>query len=174
MKVRIQHIAVATDDLILAIADMRSRELSSLYAYSTSVYDAIPERKDRCKFKRRHQWASKAGYYDWCWMKKVGPTSENFHQTHWRPTNVVLRSDSKRMGARGFSAGNFKALFVYRKRTNVERNFIIVVTNCKHKKSVNSGSFLLKYQNVNVINLNRSCNCSCSNIFKQNIHYLLN
>ncbi len=106
----VQHIAVATDDIIKTVADMRSRGIEFLSTPPQAYYDAIPERlKDHMtKFKediRELQQlgimidADEDGYLLQIFTKPIED----------RPT--LFFEIIQRMGAKGFGAGNFKALF---------------------------------------------------------------
>lgn len=106
----IQHIAVATDDIITTVASMRSRGVEFLSAPPQSYYDAIPARlgvhmdmmKEDIKELQKLGImidADEEGYLLQIFTKPVED----------RPT--LFFEVIQRMGARGFGAGNFKALF---------------------------------------------------------------
>lgn len=106
----IQHIAVATDDIITTVASMRSRGVEFLSAPAQSYYDAIPARlgvhmdmmKEDIKELQKLGImidADEEGYLLQIFTKPVED----------RPT--LFFEVIQRMGARGFGAGNFKALF---------------------------------------------------------------
>ncbi|MDD3005450.1 4-hydroxyphenylpyruvate dioxygenase [Flavobacterium sp.] len=106
----VQHIAVATDDIIKTVADMKSRGVEFLSTPPQAYYDAIPDRlKDHMhKFKEDIKElqslgimidADEEGYLLQIFTKPVED----------RPT--LFFEIIQRMGARGFGAGNFKALF---------------------------------------------------------------
>ncbi len=106
----VQHIAVATDDIIKTIADMRSRGIEFLSTPPQAYYDAIPERlKDHMhKFKEDINELQKLGIM-------IDADEEGYLlQIFTKPIEdrpTLFFEIIQRMGARGFGAGNFKALF---------------------------------------------------------------
>jgi 4-hydroxyphenylpyruvate dioxygenase len=106
----VQHIAVATDDIIKTVADLRSRGIEFLSTPPQEYYDAIPERlgvhmkmmkEDIGELSKLGIMidADEEGYLLQIFTKPVED----------RPT--LFFEIIQRMGARGFGAGNFKALF---------------------------------------------------------------
>ena len=106
----VQHIAVATDDIIKTVTDLRSRGIEFLPPPPQAYYDEIPNRlgvhKDMMKedIKELQKLsilvdADEEGYLLQIFTKPVED----------RPT--LFFEIIQRMGARGFGAGNFKALF---------------------------------------------------------------
>jgi len=106
----VQHIAVATDNIIKTVADLRNRGIEFLSTPPQSYYDAIPERLGRFDHNMKEDIeaikklgimvdADEEGYLLQIFTKPVGD----------RPT--LFFEVIQRMGARGFGAGNFKALF---------------------------------------------------------------
>ena len=106
----VQHIAVATDDILKTVADLRSRGIEFLSTPPQSYYDAIPERLgEHMKIMKEDIGelaklgimidADEEGYLLQIFTKPVED----------RPT--LFFEIIQRMGARGFGAGNFKALF---------------------------------------------------------------
>ena len=106
----VQHIAVATDNIIKTVADLRSRGIEFLSTPPQSYYDAIPERLGRFDHNMKEDIeaikklgimvdADEEGYLLQIFTKPVED----------RPT--LFFEIIQRMGARGFGAGNFKALF---------------------------------------------------------------
>lgn len=105
-----QHIAVATDDIIKTVADMRSRGVEFLSSPPQAYYDEIPQRlgvhmemmKEDIKELQKLGImidADEEGYLLQIFTKPVED----------RPT--LFYEIIQRMGAKGFGAGNFKALF---------------------------------------------------------------
>lgn len=105
-----QHIAVATDDIIKTVAGLKARGVEFLPPPPQAYYDAIPERlgehRDMMKedIKELQKLsilvdADEEGYLLQIFTKPVED----------RPT--LFFEIIQRMGARGFGAGNFKALF---------------------------------------------------------------
>jgi len=105
-----QHIAVATDDIISTVTQLRARGVEFLSAPPQEYYDAIPERlgvhmemmKEDLKVLQSLSImidADEEGYLLQIFTKPVED----------RPT--LFYEIIQRMGARGFGAGNFKALF---------------------------------------------------------------
>lgn len=106
----VQHIAVATDDIITTVAKMRERGVEFLSAPPHSYYQAIPARlgehmgmmkEDITELEKLGIMidADEEGYLLQIFTKPVED----------RPT--LFFEIIQRMGARGFGAGNFKALF---------------------------------------------------------------
>ncbi len=106
----VQHIAVATDDIITTVAKMRERGVEFLSAPPHSYYQAIPSRlgehmgmmkEDITELEKLGIMidADEEGYLLQIFTKPVED----------RPT--LFFEIIQRMGARGFGAGNFKALF---------------------------------------------------------------
>lgn len=106
----VQHVAVATDDIIKTVAAMKNRGVEFLSAPPQSYYDDIPRRlgvhmeimKEDIKELQKLGImidADEEGYLLQIFTKPVED----------RPT--LFFEIIQRMGARGFGAGNFKALF---------------------------------------------------------------
>ncbi|MCP1997170.1 4-hydroxyphenylpyruvate dioxygenase [Flavobacterium sp. HSC-61S13] len=106
----IQHIAVATDDIITTVTQLRARGVEFLSAPPHSYYEAIPARlgehmemmhEDMDELEKLAIMidADEEGYLLQIFTKPVED----------RPT--LFFEIIQRMGARGFGAGNFKALF---------------------------------------------------------------
>ena len=106
----IQHIAVATDDILTTVADMKSRGIEFLSTPPQAYYDGIPERlKDHMdKFKEDINELQKLGIM-------IDADEEGYLlQIFTKPVEdrpTLFFEVIQRMGARGFGAGNFKALF---------------------------------------------------------------
>jgi 4-hydroxyphenylpyruvate dioxygenase len=106
----IQHIAVATDDILKTVSDMRSRGVEFLSTPPQAYYDGIPERlKDHMsKFKEDINELQKLGIM-------IDADEEGYLlQIFTKPVEdrpTLFFEVIQRMGARGFGAGNFKALF---------------------------------------------------------------
>jgi 4-hydroxyphenylpyruvate dioxygenase len=106
----IQHIAIATDDIIQTISQLKARGVEFLSAPPHTYYQAIPERLgDHMKMMKEDLNeieklaimvdADEEGYLLQIFTKPVQD----------RPT--LFFEIIQRMGAKGFGAGNFKALF---------------------------------------------------------------
>jgi len=106
----VQHIAIATDDIVKTVSDLKSRGVEFLSAPPQAYYDAIPSRLGAHKdaFKEDISEiqklaimvdADEEGYLLQIFTKPVED----------RPT--LFFEIIQRMGAKGFGAGNFKALF---------------------------------------------------------------
>lgn len=106
----VQHIAVATDDIIKTVSDLRSRGVEFLSTPPEAYYKAIPGRLEEFSHELREDLetlrklgimvdADEEGYLLQIFTKPVQD----------RPT--LFFEIIQRMGARGFGAGNFKALF---------------------------------------------------------------
>ncbi len=106
----VQHIAVATDDILTTVADMRSRGIEFLSTPPQTYYDDVPLRLEKHNHKLQEDIdklmklgimidADEEGYLLQIFTKPIED----------RPT--LFFEVIQRMGARGFGAGNFKALF---------------------------------------------------------------
>ncbi len=116
----VQHIAVATDDIIKTVADLRSRGVEFLPPPPQAYYDDIPRRLgDHMKIMKEDIKelqklsilvdADEEGYLLQIFTKPVQD----------RPT--LFFEIIQRMGAKGFGAGNFKALFESIEREQAQR-----------------------------------------------------
>ncbi|ULC59931.1 4-hydroxyphenylpyruvate dioxygenase [Flaviramulus sp. BrNp1-15] len=106
----VQHIAVATDDIIKTVSALRSRGVEFLSHPPEAYYEAVPGRLEEYSHELRENIetlktlgimidADEEGYLLQIFTKPVED----------RPT--LFFEIIQRMGARGFGAGNFKALF---------------------------------------------------------------
>lgn len=106
----IQHIAIATDDIIKTVSQLKARGVEFLSAPPKAYYEAVPERLgEHMKMMKEDMNeieklaimvdADEEGYLLQIFTKPVQD----------RPT--LFFEIIQRMGARGFGAGNFKALF---------------------------------------------------------------
>jgi 4-hydroxyphenylpyruvate dioxygenase len=106
----IQHIAIATDDILQTVSQLKARGIEFLSAPPHTYYEAIPERLgDHMKMMKEDLNeieklaimvdADEEGYLLQIFTKPVQD----------RPT--LFFEIIQRMGAKGFGAGNFKALF---------------------------------------------------------------
>ncbi len=106
----VQHIAVATDDIIATVAEMKRRGVEFLSTPPQTYYDAIPERlkAHMSKFKEDIKELQKLGIM-------IDADDEGYLlQIFTKPVEdrpTLFFEIIQRMGARGFGAGNFKALF---------------------------------------------------------------
>jgi 4-hydroxyphenylpyruvate dioxygenase len=106
----VQHIAIATDDILTTVSQLRARGIEFLSAPPHAYYQAIPERlgvhmdmmkEDIVEIEKLAIMvdADEDGYLLQIFTKPVED----------RPT--LFFEIIQRMGAKGFGAGNFKALF---------------------------------------------------------------
>ncbi|MEJ6637694.1 MAG: 4-hydroxyphenylpyruvate dioxygenase [Crocinitomicaceae bacterium] len=116
----VQHIAIATDDIIKTVGELRYRGIEFLSAPPQAYYDDIPNRLgDHMKIMKEDIGelqklaimidADEEGYLLQIFTKPVED----------RPT--LFFEIIQRMGARGFGAGNFKALFESIEREQANR-----------------------------------------------------
>ncbi|MFT5279073.1 MAG: 4-hydroxyphenylpyruvate dioxygenase, partial [Bacteroidia bacterium] len=106
----VQHIAVATDDILATVTDLRSRGIEFLSTPPKEYYDDIPARLGE------HMKVVKEDLNE---VAKLGILVDSDEEGYLlqiftkpiedRPT--LFFEIIQRMGARGFGAGNFKALF---------------------------------------------------------------
>ncbi|MBI3512262.1 MAG: 4-hydroxyphenylpyruvate dioxygenase [Bacteroidetes bacterium] len=116
----VQHIAIATDDIIKTVTELRARGLEFLSAPPHSYYEEVPKRLGK-HMEMMHEDisvleklailvdADEEGYLLQIFTKPVED----------RPT--LFFEIIQRMGARGFGAGNFKALFESIEREQAKR-----------------------------------------------------
>lgn len=106
----VQHIAVATDDIIKTVSDMRSRGVEFLSVPPQTYYESVPLRLGKFDHELKEDIdklqklgimidADEEGYLLQIFTKPVEDRPTLFYE-------VI-----QRMGAKGFGAGNFKALF---------------------------------------------------------------
>ncbi len=116
----VQHIAVATDDIIKTVTELRARGVEFLSAPPHAYYEEIPKRLgDHMKMIKEDLNiieklsimvdADEEGYLLQIFTKPVED----------RPT--LFYEIIQRMGAKGFGAGNFKALFESIEREQAKR-----------------------------------------------------
>ena len=116
----VQHIAVATDDIITTVSKLRSRGIEFLSTPPEEYYRAVPGRLEEFSHELREDIetlknlgimidADEEGYLLQIFTKPVED----------RPT--LFFEIIQRMGARGFGAGNFKALFESIEREQAKR-----------------------------------------------------
>lgn len=105
-----QHIAVATDDIISTVTQLRERGVEFLSAPPHTYYEEVPNRlgKHVSIFKEDIQALEKLGIL-------IDADEEGYLlQIFTKPVEdrpTLFYEIIQRMGARGFGAGNFKALF---------------------------------------------------------------
>jgi 4-hydroxyphenylpyruvate dioxygenase len=116
----VQHIAVATDDIITTVSKLKSRGVEFLSTPPEAYYRAVPGRLEEFSHALREDIetlkslgimidADEEGYLLQIFTKPVED----------RPT--LFFEIIQRMGARGFGAGNFKALFESIEREQAKR-----------------------------------------------------
>ena len=116
----VQHIAVATDDIINTVSELRARGIEFLSTPPEEYYRAVPGRLEEFSHELRENIetlkslgimidADEEGYLLQIFTKPVED----------RPT--LFFEVIQRMGARGFGAGNFKALFESIEREQANR-----------------------------------------------------
>ncbi|TYB76013.1 4-hydroxyphenylpyruvate dioxygenase [Bizionia gelidisalsuginis] len=106
----VQHIAVATDDIITTVAKLKSRGIEFLSTPPEEYYNAVPGRLEEYSHELREDIEA---------LKKLGIMIDADEEGYLlqiftkpledRPT--LFFEVIQRMGAKGFGAGNFKALF---------------------------------------------------------------
>jgi 4-hydroxyphenylpyruvate dioxygenase len=116
----VQHIALATDDIVSTVSELRSRGVEFLSHPPQAYYDAIPERlkNHMDKFKEDINDLQKLGIM-------IDADEEGYLlQIFTKPVQdrpTLFFEIIQRMGARGFGAGNFKALFESIEREQAKR-----------------------------------------------------
>ncbi|MCR9171750.1 MAG: 4-hydroxyphenylpyruvate dioxygenase [bacterium] len=106
----VQHIAVATNDIISTVSEMRKRGVEFLSTPPDEYYKAVPERLMAHNHKLREDIETLKGLGIMIDADEEGYLLQIFTKpVEDRPT--LFFEIIQRMGARGFGAGNFKALF---------------------------------------------------------------
>jgi len=106
----VQHIAVATNDIISTVSDMRKRGVEFLSTPPKAYYEAVPERLLAHNHKLREDIETLRSLGIMIDADEEGYLLQIFTRpVEDRPT--LFFEIIQRMGARGFGAGNFKALF---------------------------------------------------------------
>lgn len=106
----VQHVAIATDDIITTVSDLKARGVEFLSQPPQAYYDDVPNRLGvhRDAFKEDILEIQKLGIM-------VDADEEGYLlQIFTKPVEdrpTLFYEIIQRMGARGFGAGNFKALF---------------------------------------------------------------
>jgi 4-hydroxyphenylpyruvate dioxygenase len=106
----VQHIAIATDDIIATVTQLRARGVEFLSAPPKSYYDAIPNRLGAHMDMMKEDLSSLQDLAIMIDADEEGYLLQIFTKpVEDRPT--LFYEIIQRMGAKGFGAGNFKALF---------------------------------------------------------------
>lgn len=116
----VQHIAVATNDIIQTVSDMRKRGVEFLSTPPDEYYKAVPGRLMEHDHKLREDIETLKGLGIMIDADEEGYLLQIFTKpVEDRPT--LFFEIIQRMGARGFGAGNFKALFESIEREQAKR-----------------------------------------------------
>ncbi len=106
----VQHIAVATDDIVATVSELRKRGVEFLSTPPEAYYKAIPGRLEEFSHELREDLETLKGLGIMVDADEEGYLLQIFTKpVQDRPT--LFFEIIQRMGARGFGAGNFKALF---------------------------------------------------------------
>ena len=106
----VQHIAVATDDIITTVSKLRSRGIEFLSTPPDEYYKAVPFRLETHNHKLKEDIDTLKGLGIMIDADEEGYLLQIFTKpVEDRPT--LFFEIIQRVGARGFGAGNFKALF---------------------------------------------------------------
>lgn len=116
----VQHIAVATDDIIKTVSEMRKRGVEFLSIPPEEYYRAVPGRLEEFSHELREDIEVLKGLGIMIDADEEGYLLQIFTKpVEDRPT--LFFEIIQRMGARGFGAGNFKALFESIEREQAKR-----------------------------------------------------
>ena len=116
----VQHIAVATDDIIDTVSKLRARGIEFLSTPPEEYYRAVPGRLEEFSHELREDIATLKNLGIMIDADEEGYLLQIFTKpVEDRPT--LFFEIIQRMGARGFGAGNFKALFESIEREQAKR-----------------------------------------------------
>lgn len=116
----VQHIAVATDDIIETVSQLRARGVEFLSTPPEEYYKAVPGRLDEFSHELREDIEILRGLGIMIDADEEGYLLQIFTKpVEDRPT--LFFEIIQRMGARGFGTGNFKALFESIEREQANR-----------------------------------------------------
>lgn len=116
----VQHIAVATDDIIDTVSKLRARGVEFLSTPPEEYYRAVPGRLEEHSHELREDIETLKGLGIMIDADEEGYLLQIFTKpVEDRPT--LFFEIIQRMGAKGFGAGNFKALFESIEREQAKR-----------------------------------------------------
>jgi len=116
----VQHIAIATDDILTTVADLRSRGIEFLSTPPDEYYRSVPGRLAEFSHELKEDIEKLKGLGIMIDADEEGYLLQIFTKpVEDRPT--LFFEIIQRMGARGFGAGNFKALFESIEREQAKR-----------------------------------------------------
>jgi 4-hydroxyphenylpyruvate dioxygenase len=116
----VQHIAVATDDIIVTVGKLRSRGIEFLSTPPDEYYKAVPFRLEEHNHELKEDIETLKGLGILIDADEEGYLLQIFTKPlQDRPT--LFFEIIQRVGARGFGAGNFKALFESIEREQAKR-----------------------------------------------------
>ncbi|MDA9312821.1 4-hydroxyphenylpyruvate dioxygenase [Vicingaceae bacterium] len=116
----VQHIAIATDDILTTVADLRSRGIEFLSTPPDDYYRSVPGRLAEFSHELKEDIEKLKGLGIMIDADEEGYLLQIFTKpVEDRPT--LFFEIIQRMGARGFGAGNFKALFESIEREQAKR-----------------------------------------------------
>ncbi|MFB0925963.1 MAG: VOC family protein, partial [Vicingaceae bacterium] len=116
----VQHIAVATDDIVKTVSQLRARGIEFLSTPPDEYYAAVPIRLEEHNHKLNEDIETLKGLGIMIDADEEGYLLQIFTKPiEDRPT--LFFEIIQRMGARGFGAGNFKALFESIEREQAKR-----------------------------------------------------
>ena len=116
----VQHVAVATNDIISTVKEMRQRGVEFLSTPPDEYYKAVPVRLEEHNHELREDIETLKGLGIMIDADDEGYLLQIFTKpVEDRPT--LFFEIIQRMGARGFGAGNFKALFESIEREQASR-----------------------------------------------------
>ena len=116
----VQHLAVATNDILHTVTEMRKRGVEFLSHPPQAYYDAVPARLQEFHHEMKEDIKKLADLGIMIDADEEGYLLQIFTKpVQDRPT--LFFEIIQRMGARGFGAGNFKALFESIEREQAKR-----------------------------------------------------
>jgi 4-hydroxyphenylpyruvate dioxygenase len=116
----VQHVAIATDDILSTVADLRARGIEFLSTPPDDYYRSVPGRLAEFSHELKEDIEKLKGLGIMIDADEEGYLLQIFTKPlEDRPT--LFFEIIQRMGARGFGAGNFKALFESIEREQMKR-----------------------------------------------------
>ena len=103
----VQHIAIATDDIVATVRTLRDRGGRVFAAVPGTYYDTVLDRVGQ--HRRRYRALARPSASSW-WIGTMKATCSRFFSKPVQDRPTLFYEVIQRKGAKSFGAGNFKAL----------------------------------------------------------------